>query len=97
MSEGSLVCSRCSASVLLGRGECYLAEVNAVADPTPPIFTEDDLRVDVGREIDRLVARIHGLSEEELRSQVFERRLFCLCTRCYAEWSADPFGVGRNT
>jgi hypothetical protein len=85
-------CARCGRSVPLGRGECYLVDVRVVADPTPPVFTGDDLSVDAAREIDRLLKSLRKLSRDELLAQVYRRRLFCLCCGCYAEWSADPFG-----
>lgn len=96
-----LLCSRCGATLGLGRGECYLVDVRAVADPSPPVITGDDLSHDAAREIERLLTRLRGLSERELVAQVYRRRLFCLCNGCYARWSADPFGAddaaGRRT
>jgi hypothetical protein len=71
-----------------------------VADPSPPVFTGDDLSRDAAREIDRLLRRVRAMSEYELIAQVFRRRLFCLCNTCYARWVDDPFGSsgeGRKT
>ena len=89
-----LPCSRCGARLTLGRGECYLVDVRAVADPTPPVFTGDDLSKDASREIDRLLKRLRKLSEQQLVNQVYRRKLFCLCTTCYGRWIGDPFGTG---
>ena len=88
----SLNCSRCGAPLALGRGECYLVDIRAVADPSPPVFTGDDLSRDAAREIDRLLRQIRRMSEGELVAQVFRRKLFCLCNACYARWIDDPFG-----
>ncbi len=89
-------CSRCGRPVGLGRGEGYLVDIRAVADPTPPVFTGDDLSADATREIQRLLVRLRGMSPRRVADQVYRRRLFCLCNACYALWSADPFGVSRT-
>jgi hypothetical protein len=65
-----------------------------VADPTPPVFTGDDLSRDTTREIDRLLKRLRKLSEQQLVNQVYRRKLFCLCSACYGRWIDDPFGTG---
>ena len=88
-----LACSRCKAPVTLGRGEGYLVEIKAVADPSPPVFTGDDLSVDADREISRLVARLHAWSPRQIADQVYRRSFHCLCNACYVEWSNDPFGT----
>jgi hypothetical protein len=87
-----LLCARCGTGLALGRGECYFVEIRAVADPTPPVITGDDLSQDAGREIGRLVARIQGMSERQLIDQVYRRKLFCLCGPCYGRWIEDPVG-----
>ena len=38
-----LLCKRCSKEVHQGRGDYYFVRIDAVADPEPPVFTEDDL------------------------------------------------------
>ena len=88
-----LPCSRCQQGVQLGRGEGYLVDIRAVADPTPPVLTGDDLSADASREIQRLLVRLRGMSERQVANQVFRRRLFCLCNACYARWIEDPFGT----
>jgi hypothetical protein len=92
-----LPCGRCGRLVVLGRGECYLVDIRAVADPTPPVFNGDDLSRDASKEIKRLLARLRGLSEKQLVDQVYRRRLFCLCNACYARWVEDPVGDGRSS
>lgn len=95
-APAALPCSRCGRPVGLGRGEGYLVDIRAVADPTPPVFTGDDLAADATREIQRLLDRLRGLSSRRLADQVYGRQLFCLCNACYARWSADPFGASRT-
>ena len=65
----------------------------AVADPSPPTFTERDLAGDVRREIDRLLKRLEGVGELEAVDQVYRRKVLHLCTRCYQHWIEDPTGA----
>ena len=51
---GRLHCKRCSKEVHPGRGDYYLVQIEAVADPQPPIITQEDLDQDVGADIERL-------------------------------------------
>jgi hypothetical protein len=76
-----------------GRDACYLVEIRAVCDPSPPVFTADDLERDTVRAIAELLVRIRGMSERQLIDQVYRRRLYCLCAACHARWGDDPFGV----
>jgi hypothetical protein len=64
----------------------------AVADPSPPSFTERDLAGDVRREIDRLLKRLERVGELEAVDQVYRRKVLHLCTRCYRHWIDDPTG-----
>jgi hypothetical protein len=86
------VCRRCGRALDPGRGDLYVVSIVALADPSPPAFTEDDLSLDVGREIRRLTAEMRGLDAQEAQDQVYRRMVFCLCTPCYARWILDPTG-----
>jgi hypothetical protein len=88
-----LFCDRCSIVLIPGRGSFYVVKVEAVADPTPPSFTEPHRGPDVGREIDRLIARMRDLSEQELMDQVYRRLVLHLCTPCYRLWIENPTGT----
>jgi hypothetical protein len=83
-------CHRCGHALTPGRGELYVVSVLAVADPYPPVFTEDDLAVDAGAEIRRLIKQLSGLDAEEARDQVYRRLVFTLCTACYESWIENP-------
>jgi hypothetical protein len=75
-----LHCKRCSKEVHPGRGDYYLVSIDAVADPQPPIITQEDLDQDVGAEIERLIRRMKSMSEQQLERQVFRsRRSTCAC------------------
>jgi hypothetical protein len=73
-----------------GRGDYFVVVIDAVADPTPPEFTEADLQHDVRREIARLLAQLERYSEQELMDQVHRRTVIHLCNRCFATWIENP-------
>jgi hypothetical protein len=87
-----LSCRRCGRDLQPGRGDLYVVSILAVADPSPPIFTEDDLADDVGREILRLTAQLNSLDAQQAQDQVYRRLVFHLCVSCYPKWIADPTG-----
>ncbi len=69
-----LHCERCSKEVHPGRGDYYLVRIYAVADPQPPIITQEDLDQDVEAEIKRLIRMMNSMSERQLERHVFARR-----------------------
>jgi len=85
-----LTCARCARELTPGEGDFYLVRIVAVADPSPPVFSEEDLALDVESEVESLLARVRGKSEEELMDQVYRREIFHLCTPCYLRWIARP-------
>lgn len=89
---GPLVCLRCGAALRPGSGDLYRITVEAVADPYPPDFTADDLAGDSRRKIERLLAQLEGLTEQEALDQVYRRRTFHLCVPCYLRWMEAPAG-----
>ncbi len=91
-----LCCLRCEADLTPGRGDFYVVHVEALADPSPPVFTDDDLARDPRAEIERLVEALAELSAEEAMNQVYRRRTFFLCGPCYRRWIEDPVGIDRR-
>jgi hypothetical protein len=92
--RAAFICDRCQAAVHPGRGDFYVIRIEAFADPTPPEITNEDLARDHRREIENLIARLDGLSEQELLDQVYRRLNRILCSRRYAEWIDDPVHGG---
>ncbi len=88
-----LVCRRCAAELLPGSGDFYVVRIEAVADPTPPAFTEEDLDRDTAAEITRLIAAMRDLSAEEAMNQVYREIDFRLCGPCYRQWIENPLGL----
>jgi hypothetical protein len=87
-----LFCKHCARELHPGRGDLYVVSILAVADPAPPVFSEDDLARDIGREIQQLVAQLRNLDALQAQDQVFRRLVFHLCGSCYHNWIEDPTG-----
>jgi hypothetical protein len=75
-----------------GRGDFYLVTIEAVADPTPPTVTAEDLAADHREQIERLLAQLADLTEEEALAQVYRRVSLSLCGPCYRQWIENPTG-----
>jgi hypothetical protein len=84
-----LACARCGKILQPGSGNFYRVSIEAVADPT---FSAEDLNADLRREIERQLARLEGVSDQEAMDQVCRRLLLYLCSPCYRRWMADPTG-----
>jgi hypothetical protein len=85
-----LLCARCGVELRPGSGDFYVVRVEALADPTPPSFSEEDLQHDPRAEIERLIDQMQDLSEQELMDQVYRRLILHLCGPCYRQWIENP-------
>ncbi len=85
-------CDRCGAELTPGEGSFYVVRIEAFADPTPPSFSDEDLRRDRKAELDQLLAEMSELSEQEAMDQVYRRLTLYLCTPCYGRWIENPAG-----
>ncbi len=92
LTQDPFFCRRCGAELQPGRVNFYRVTIEAVADPTPPTITAEELATDVQPQIERLLAQLAGLSEEEAMAQVFRRLTFSLCGPCYRTWIDNPTG-----
>lgn len=90
--DSPLFCDRCQAELKPGQGDFYLVRIEAIADPTPPMFSQEDLRRDARAEIQSLLGQLEDLSEREAMDQVYRRLLLYLCGPCYREWIEKPTG-----
>ena len=85
-------CNRCARELTPGSGDFYVVRIEAVADPTPPEFSQEDLQRDPRAEIDKLLAQLRDVSEQEAMDQVYRRVTIHLCTACYRKWIENPTG-----
>ncbi len=90
--EAPLFCDRCMKELVPGRGQLYVVTIEAVADPTPPVFSEEDLARDLRGEINELVEQLRDVSERESMDQVHRRVTIYLCVACYGDWIENPTG-----
>lgn len=91
-SQSPLFCDRCSREIHPGRGDLYVVRIEAIADPTPPEFTLQDLERDHREEFARLCEALQNLSEREALEQVYRRLTLFLCHACYVQWIENPVG-----
>lgn len=90
-----LICARCQAILTPGAGTLWEIRIEAVADPWPPNFTEEDLQSDAPQaEWQDLVDQMKHLSPREAMEQVQRRTVIHLCNRCFAQWYENPAGSG---
>ncbi len=91
MNDGSaLLCARCGLELTPGKGNFYVVRIEAIADPSSPRFSDEDLARDPRAEIERLIGQMRDLSERELLDQVYRRLICVLCGPCYRQWIEDP-------
>ena len=91
-NDEPLLCDRCLKSLSLGRGEFYVVRIEAVADPTPPEITTDDLRRDARRDWRDIIAALQDVSPQEALDQVYRRVVIHLCNACFRDWIENPAG-----
>jgi len=85
-----LLCHRCGAQLTPGAGNFYVVRIEAMADPSTPPMTEQDLQQDFDAMFERLLEQMKDMSPQELMDQVYRRLTIHLCSRCYKVWIEDP-------
>ena len=89
--DSPLFCHRCGAHLTPGRGNFYVARIEAMADPTPPELSREDLDVaDLDEAFRKTLEEMRGMSEQELMDQVYRRLTIHLCGPCYRIWIDNP-------
>ncbi|MEW6252869.1 MAG: hypothetical protein AB1716_19705 [Planctomycetota bacterium] len=92
MNSAPLFCLRCGVELKPGRGDFYVVKIEAVADPSPPDITAEDLQRDRTAEIERLIEKLRRLSPQEALDQVYRKLTLHLCLPCYSAWIENPAG-----
>jgi len=90
MNDSPTICHRCFAELTPGRSELYVVRIEAFADPSPPVITDEDLKRDLKQEIQRLMDSLRTISAQEAMDQVYRRVTLVLCNACYRTWIEDP-------
>lgn len=92
MPDPHLLCHKCGSELQPGKGSFYVIKIEAIADPSPPNFTAEDLSRDMKAEIQRLAAEMANLSAQEAMDQIYRKVTLYLCNACYRQWIEDPAG-----
>lgn len=90
--DAPLLCSRCLKTLTAGRGEFYVVNIEALADPTPPVILPGDLVHDYKADWRETVAALADISPQEALDQVYRRVIIHLCNHCYRDWIENPAG-----
>jgi hypothetical protein len=86
-------CARCTVELKPGAGDFYQVNIEAFADPTPPVLSAKDMETDVRRQIEQILAQMADVSPQEAMDQVYRRLTLYLCGPCYRHWIEDPAGA----
>jgi hypothetical protein len=85
-----LICARCGKLLTPGSGDFWEVRIEAVADPHPPHFTEEDLQRDTHRDWNALIESLRDLSPREAMDQVYRHTVLQLCQACFTRWYERP-------
>jgi hypothetical protein len=91
--ETPLFCERCAVELTPGEGNFFVVSILAVADPTAAAPAEGQSAEELRAAIERLLAQLEGVSEQEALDQVYRRVIVYLCGRCLGEWIENPTGT----
>ncbi len=90
--DAPLFCDRCTIELHPGTGSFYEVRIEAVADPAPPVVTEEDLAGDLRAQIEQILAELQDVSAREAMDQVHRRLILYLCRPCFVKWIEAPTG-----
>ncbi len=92
--ESPILCARCLRLLKPGRGEFFVVQIEAVADPSPPDLDwyEEHNHDSTRRSYEELVEQLKDVSEQEAKDQVFRRLEISLCNDCFSTWFENPAG-----
>ena len=83
-------CACCGAKLTPGTGDFYVVRIEALANPSPPRFSEEDLKHDHRAEIERLIEADARPVRARVEGSGFRRLILHLCGPCYRQWIEDP-------
>jgi hypothetical protein len=67
-------------------------EVEAYAENSGVVITEEDFGKDHRGEMEKIAEEMAGMSEREAMDGVHRRMVFFLCRECYKGWIEEPVG-----
>jgi hypothetical protein len=84
------LCHRCGRDLTPGAGDFYVVKIDAVCDPSPPVFTREDIEASSAESMRELIDSMGDESERELMDQVHRKLTLHLCRECYNGWIENP-------
>ena len=70
--------------------------IGAVADPVPPIFTEEDFAIDFDQEFKRLVEQTRDFTAQQAMDHVYRRVILYLCLSMLQPMDRKPNGLVKK-
>lgn len=91
-NESPLLCVRCLRLMKAGRGEFFVVQIRAVADPSPPDLDayEEEGAESIQRAYEDLVDQLKDTSRTEANEQVARQMQIRLCNDCFPAWYENP-------
>ena len=89
-SNMDMLCHRCGRDLTPGAGDFYVVRIDAVCDPSPPVFTAEEIAAASADSIRKLLDDMRESSGQELMDQVHRNLTLHLCRACYNEWIENP-------
>lgn len=94
MSIPRIVCDRCGA--IVPREASYVARIDLIADPSPPVLDTSDLgETTLQEKVESLVEQLRDVPTERIENDVFQRIEMRLCRSCRLAYARDPC-AGRS-
>lgn len=90
--ENVRLCDRCLQTMMEGRAEFFEVQIEAVADPSPPVLdldTSPHSYADIESQ-KQLEEALRNTSAQEAQDQIHRHVTLSLCNRCFSEWIEDP-------
>lgn len=91
-NESLLICARCLRLLWVGRGEFFVVQINAVADPSAPdlnAYEEQDTN-SIRQAYEEVIGQLGEASELEANEQVARQLQIHLCNECFPDWFENP-------
>jgi hypothetical protein len=90
--EPPLFCDRCATELTPGTGSFYAVSIHAVADPAGASVDDNRSAEEIRASIERLLAQLADISQQEAMDQVHRRGTLYLCRPCFSDWIENPAG-----
>lgn len=77
----TLHCDSCKRTIANPRSS-FRMRIEICADPSPPVFTEEDLQRDTASEMKQILEAMEKMDPQEMEDEVHEAYTYILCRPC---------------